>query len=62
MNTDTHKNGCNNRPPLAKDHAVTGGGRIASVFSDKPCEYTKSGLGQQDKGCIGCVWRGSEAV
>ena len=68
MNTDTHRNGCHNRKPYRESVPVQDGWYadgytrtprlIASpVRSTKPCQYTKTALGQADKGCIGCQWR-----
>ena len=44
--------GCFNRPPL---HNPDWPGRAPIPFRMSPdCEYTKSALGQADKGCTGC--------
>ena len=47
--------GCFNRGPL---HNPDWPGREPIPFRMSPdCEYTKSALGQADKGCIGCAER-----
>ena len=47
--------GCFNRPPL---HNPDWPGCAPIPFRMSPdCEYTKSDLGQADKGCIGCSER-----
>ena len=47
--------GCFNRPPL---HNPYWPGREPIPFRMSPdCEYTKSDLGQADKGCLGCSER-----
>lgn len=55
--TEPHKNGCHDRAPFATEYRLTGGGMQANFSAGKPCEYTKSALGQTDKGCLGCKWR-----
>jgi len=60
MNPETHRNGCNNRYPLVHAYPVTKDGPpiyIKSFSAGKPCEYTKSALGQADKGCTDCKHR-----
>ncbi len=58
-------NGCHNREPF-KDGQVLHGissttGQPVRVFianrMNPNCQYTKTELGQADKGCTGCKWR-----
>lgn len=64
------KNGCFNRPPFAPTQTigrelVLQDGALVSRPVEIPnfsaanpsCQYTKSDLGQADKGCHGCGWR-----
>ena len=55
--TEPRKNGCFNRLPFVAEYRLTGGGMQANFSAGKPCEYTKSALGQADKGCAGCRWK-----
>jgi hypothetical protein len=57
MNNAAHKNGCFNRNPLVNSYRLTGGGMQKNFSAGAPCEYTKSVLGQADKGCTGCKWK-----
>lgn len=67
-----HKNGCYNRAPLrtsvtVQDGWISSGPSRVPVMQTianpmtKGCQYTKSVLGQQDKGCEGCSWREGHA-
>lgn len=51
------KYGCFNRPPFVVAHVLSNGTTTPNFSHGKPCEYTKSLLGQADKGCAGCKWR-----
>jgi hypothetical protein len=53
----THNNGCFNRWPYVAAYRLNNGTILPNFSHGKPCEYTKSLLGQADKGCIGCRWR-----
>ena len=68
MNTETYRNGCHNRKPFKEFVLVADGflmdGRthapqiVASPFRmARNCQYTKTTLGQADKGCTGCKWK-----
>lgn len=68
MRTLSHRYGCHNRQPFKESVPVQDGffmdgvtrtpRMIASpVRSTKPCQYTKTALGQADKGCSGCKLR-----
>ena len=68
MNTDTHRNGCHNRKPYRVSMPVQDGyfmdgvTRISKMISapfrlSTGCEYSKSSLGADDKGCTGCQWK-----
>lgn len=63
-----HRVGCNNRKPFAEAMPVQDGWfmdgvtRVPRMVSSpfrmsKACEYTKTTLGQADKGCSDCKWR-----
>ena len=64
MNMDPRYYGCHNRPPTVEKRIVQDGRlddslavKIVSIpnFSfGAACQYTKSGLGQDDTRCIGC--------
>lgn len=69
-NTTPRTYGCHNRAPFsdmqtigtkqhvgAFDSLVTRPVQIPNFSAGKPCEYTKSVLGQTDTGCTGCKWR-----
>lgn len=53
----TRLNGCHNRPPFVATHVLSNGTTLPNFSFGKGCEYTKSALGQADKGCTGCKWR-----
>jgi len=68
MNTTTYRNGCHDRKPFKESvpvqdgHFMDGVTRTPRMVSSpfrmsKACEYTKTTLGQADKGCTGCKWR-----
>ncbi len=52
-----HKNGCWNRLPFVAEHQLSNGKMLPNFSVGKPCEYTKSELGQADKSCNGCLWK-----
>jgi len=66
MNTDTHRNGCHNRPEFAERRMVQDGHYIDGHTSAprmisipnysyrKPCEYRHTEAGKADRGCDGC--------
>jgi len=65
MNTEAYRNGCHNRKPYAQVVEVQDGwtwnGRRDMTNISNPmardCQYTKTTLGQADKGCTGCKWK-----
>lgn len=67
MNTATHRNGCHNRKPFKESVPVQDGYFIGVTLTPRmvaapfrltrDCQYTKTALGQADKGCTGCQWR-----
>ena len=68
MNSTSHRNGCHDRKPFRPSQPVQDGyfmdgvTRIAKMVSvpfrmSRDCEYTKSSLGNADKGCTGCQWK-----
>jgi hypothetical protein len=60
---------CHNRAPFAETVQVQNGWTIdgrrqlvsAAYTMNRDCEYSRSDLGQSDKGCIGCKWKREEA-
>ena len=52
--------GCHNRKPLAAAYPKSNGQMLENAFWAKPCEYTKSELGQADPKCQGCKWKGEK--
>jgi len=54
------KYGCFDRPPFVPAYLVTGGdpdnqAHWIPTFGQRPCQFTLTALGQDDKRCDGCT-------
>jgi len=62
MSAATHKYGCHSRQPFVPAYKATNGRQWIPTFGQQDCQFTKTTLGQADKGCAGCLHKANEGA